>query len=109
MGARPHTGSDWRRAAHSLPEQELSALPSWKDERTDALRRTLQLALDLERPNMVAAALHHGAPVKEVNLLHLYRKVSEPEQVGGWHSNSRVLPSHLAAAAALAAVMLWAT
>lgn len=29
---------------------------------------------------MVSAALHYGAPVKEVNLLHLYRKLADPEQ-----------------------------
>ena len=36
-------------------------------------------ALQLERPEMVKAALHHGAPAKEINLLELYRKLTDPE------------------------------
>ena len=38
-----------------------------------------QLALELERPDMVSAALHHGAPVKEVDLYKLYTKLTDPE------------------------------
>ena len=39
------------------------------------LQSVLQKALELERPDMVQAALHHGAPAKEIDLLMLYKKL----------------------------------
>ena len=68
----------WNRT--DLLEAQLSAIPSWQDSRSNLLREVLQHALELERPDMVKAALHHGAPAKEVNLLELYRKLTDPEQ-----------------------------
>lgn len=68
----------WNRT--DLLEAQLSAIPSWQDSRSNLLREVLQHALELERPDMVKAALHHGAPAKEINLLELYRKLADPEQ-----------------------------
>ena len=44
------------------------------------LQSVQQKALELERPDMVQAALRHGAPAKQIDLLTLYKKLEDPEQ-----------------------------
>ena len=53
----------WNRA--DLLESQLASIPSWQEERKGMLQSVLQKALELERPDMVQAALHHGAPAKK--------------------------------------------
>ena len=69
---------DWNRA--DLLEAQLSAIPAWKEARSDMLKGVLQQALELERPEMVSAALHHGAPAKEIDLYSLYTKLEDEKQ-----------------------------
>ena len=83
----------WRRCSQSSPEQrlilavrwnradllesQLASIPSPQEERKGMLQSVLQKAPELERPDMVQAALHHGAPAKEIDLLMLHKKLED--------------------------------
>ena len=63
-------------------QRELSFYPTWHQNRSGVLRDALQLALELENTNAVRVCVENAAPVKEINLLALYDKLT-------WH-----LPLH---------------
>ena len=61
-------------------EDLLSTVPAYEPKRKEWMKKTLQQALELERPDMVKVALHHGAPFKELDLRCLYMKLTDPSQ-----------------------------